>query len=331
MRSVEFLIFVAMAIKNNDKTKGKNADKTKKDKVAPADWSVDQNQKYQGTVVFFNKNNGYGFIKPAQSGLVPNDEVIVVWDAIKTDDRWPFLHKNLEVQFQLVKTMKKNGSGCYIKAAEVYRADGSLVNLGAELDSKRQFIHSQSTRFTGIVKFYNMRLGFGFVTLDDGFSGVEHISKEVRVSRQEIVCNSNEVPMLRAEMPVEFGIQVNLHGKSSCYCVTQPGGGEFTRTGIENRETIPGSAHSGVVSFYNLKSGWGYLKPNNIDALPKSVRDAIQADTKKAIEKKGKDMESMIYFRRSDCKSSGILRRGDAVNFEVYIDHRGAGAHNVTN
>merc|ERR1719424_2680331 len=69
----------------------------------PEYYVIDKDGRYPGTVISYQKWHGYGFIQPDQAGLVPEDKLWVHWSNIQTEDRFPFLTKDLKVEFGLMK------------------------------------------------------------------------------------------------------------------------------------------------------------------------------------------------------------------------------------
>lgn len=310
-----------------------------KSKLAPVDFKVDEKKTYPGTCVYFNKRSGYGFIKPDADGVAPEDKIMVYWREIQSDDRWPFMHKDLKVQFQMTKFVPKSGDGCIIKAVNVCAPGGKKINLQDDLEDKFEYVHSRATRFTGVVKFYSIPKGFGYITLDNGYAGVEDVPTDLLVVRNEIA-SGNSAPSLRKELKVEFGIKKNAKGEYSCYNVSLPGGEDVERTAVEERKLAGNSTFSGQISFYNAKGRYGYIKPENTGKFPANAKKALEdsaASAKSKLAKKGKDqkaekqVESLLYFRRGDLESSEGQKiwRGVNCTFKLYVDNRGAGAHEI--
>jgi cold shock CspA family protein len=305
--------------------------------LQPADTKVDEAQRFKGTCEYFNKSCGYGFIKPEKAGVAPDDRVMVHWRAIDSADSWPFLYKGLEVEFNLQKFVKANGSGCYIKAREVTLPGKQKVSLQDEIDQKREYVHSQATRFTGAVKFYDLKKGFGYVTMEDGYANVEEVPKELRVARHEIR-SGDEAPILAPELMVEFGIVKNLKGAWACYNVTLPGGELVARNVVEQRKPQGAATFDGEVQFFDRSKGFGYIKPDSTAKFPADVKKSIEEAKTKAksrLEGKGKDKkaaaldDALIFFRRGDVTTEGLIKRGNKATFGLYMDNRGAGALEV--
>jgi len=287
--------------------------------------------------VYFNKGAGFGFIKPDEDGVVPADKVMVHWREIQSNDAWPFLYKDLEVEFNLQKFMKQNGSGCFIKAQGVTLPEKKKVDLQDELDDKREYVHSKATRFTGTVKFYDVGKGFGYVTMEDGYAGVDHVPKELRVVRHQ-VRSGDEAPVLAQGLKVEFGIVKNLKESWQCYNLTLPGGETVSRNVVEERKEQGSASFSGTVSFFDFRKGFGYIEPEDVSKLPADVKaevTAAQEKAKKRLEKQGKDkkagsMEPLIFFRSGDvAERDGNIKNGHKATFKLYLDKRGAGCCDV--
>jgi cold shock CspA family protein len=305
--------------------------------MAPADFKVDEKKTFTGECVYFNKRGGYGFIQSDNKNACPNGKAHVYWRDINSDDRWPFMYKGLKVTFNLSKFVPKSGKGSIIKARNVSLAGGKKINLQDDLEGKFEYVHSKQTRFTGVVKMYNTTKGAGYITLDDGYAGVDDCPTDLLVVRNEIN-SGNNAPTLRKGMKVEFGIKKNAKGNFSCYSVTLPGGQDILRTEVEERKSAGNSTFTGEVSFYNNKARYGYITPDNVGKFPASVKKALDESNAKAkakLEKSGKtkqaaSVESLLYFRRGDVESvKDKLWRGSKATFKLYVDNRGAGACNI--
>jgi cold shock CspA family protein len=310
--------------------------KARSDFVAPVDFKVNENKRYNGQCVYFNRRGGFGFIQPNDDGVVPNNKVMVYWKEIKSDDRWPFLHKGLEVEFGLTRYEKANGKGAYIKAKSVSGPKGSKINLQDVVESKMEYVHSKVTRFTGVCKFYNVARGAGVVTLDDGYAGVDDVPSDLRIVRNEIQ-SGEEAPTLRNGLKVEFGIQKNAAGKYSCYNLSMPGGHNVSRVEVEERKNAGSSSFNGEIIFFDFRKSFGYIKPENISKLPANIKKSLDEGVesqkarlnKKGLDKKAAKVEPLIYFRKGDVSSSGRVSRGNQCSFKLYLDNRGCGACDV--
>eukprot|EP00929_Paragymnodinium_shiwhaense_P045023 TRINITY_DN23057_c0_g1_i3.p1 TRINITY_DN23057_c0_g1~~TRINITY_DN23057_c0_g1_i3.p1 ORF type:complete len:120 (+),score=20.96 TRINITY_DN23057_c0_g1_i3:68-427(+) len=86
---------------------GKGSGMPRKSALAiPEDHVIDKEARYTGTVSTYYKWKGYGFIKLSQEGVVPHDTIFVHWSNVQTDDRFPFLVKDAQVEFGLFKWME---------------------------------------------------------------------------------------------------------------------------------------------------------------------------------------------------------------------------------
>merc|ERR1719453_481467 len=102
-------------------------------------------ERRSGQVVYYDKKRGFGFIQLDQSGVVPEDKIMVLWNEISSDDRWPFLYKTLQVEFQLKKVHKTGVTT--IQAKEVTAPGGEKLALQEEIDAKKEFVGDRNMRF----------------------------------------------------------------------------------------------------------------------------------------------------------------------------------------
>uniref|UniRef100_A0A7S2D7H5 CSD domain-containing protein n=1 Tax=Alexandrium andersonii TaxID=327968 RepID=A0A7S2D7H5_9DINO len=188
----------------------------------PEDFQVDPSIKYTGTVIAYYKFQGYGFISPDQQGVLPNDKVFVLWKSINSGDRYPFLTKEMKVQFS-VQIVEKNGERD-LQAAEVCLVGGAPIMLQDETDGKKTFVGGQNLRYTGTLKFFIPKQGYGYIKIDPGYQyDKEGVPEEIRAETTEMNC-AGANPKYMEDVEVEFGIWVTAKGNFKAYNVTLRGG-----------------------------------------------------------------------------------------------------------
>merc|ERR1712194_296760 len=91
------------------------------------------------------------------------------------------------------------------KAGDISLIGGEAVNIQDEGDSKKTFVGgSSASRFTGSLKFFHSKNGFGYVAVDEGQTfDIEGVPKEIRV---------------------EFGIWQTKKGQFKAHNMSAPGG-----------------------------------------------------------------------------------------------------------
>jgi len=191
----------------------------------PEDFTPNTTKLYTGTVSAYYKFQGYGFITPDIPGELPNDKVFVFWEHLVTTDRYPSLLKDMKVQFK-VKVAEKQGVQT-LQASEVAMPGGMSISVQGESDAKKSFVGGQAMRYTGILKFFLPKPGYGYIKIDPGFQyDHEGVPAELRVETSEM--NSGGAnPGYMEDVKVEFGIWVNAKGAFKGYNVTQPDGKPF--------------------------------------------------------------------------------------------------------
>mmetsp|Transcript_10540 Transcript_10540/g.23267 ORF Transcript_10540/g.23267 Transcript_10540/m.23267 type:complete len:191 (+) Transcript_10540:69-641(+) len=101
----------------------------------------------------------------------------------------------------------------------------------------------------------------------------------------------------------------------------------------EGRKEIGETVLPGVISRYNVKQGYGFLKPDNPQGLPNPVKKKMN-EAEAAVEAEGKEVKEkgLLYFRKPDVNhEEGFkLAEGTAVTFRLYVDNLGAGALDVS-
>lgn len=294
------------------------------------DVDIDEDARYNGEVVYYNRNKGFGFIKVEEEGVVPEDKVMVHWQEIQTSDRWPYLVQGLKVEFGLKKTNRNTE----LRAKEVSQPGGEQIALLDERDEKLEFVGDKNTRYLGNVKFYDAGKGFGYVKLQEGYDIDEGVPQEFRISRSEIN-SGDDAARLNKDMEIEFGIMKNKKGVYGCYNITLPGGDDISRVVVEGRKDVSKATFKGKIAMWAFqKGGFGYIEPESAGKFPANFKKAIKEDAEKRAkraEKKGKKNEEneTIYFRKSD-GSEAKFSKGQEVSFKLYTDSMGVGACEVT-
>ncbi len=154
--------------------------------------------------MYYNKGGGFGFLQMSESGIIPDNKVMIHWREIQSDDRWPFLNKEMEVEFNLAK-IKRDGQH-QMRAKNLTLKGGEKVSLQEDVDEKRVFVGERSLRYLGNVKFYNFNEGWGYVTLQQGYDIDDDVPEDLRIYRSEITPSADgAAPRLQKGMEIEFG------------------------------------------------------------------------------------------------------------------------------
>eukprot|EP00440_Ansanella_granifera_P060687 gb/GFBE01065774.1/.p1 GENE.gb/GFBE01065774.1/~~gb/GFBE01065774.1/.p1 ORF type:complete len:235 (+),score=79.01 gb/GFBE01065774.1/:1-705(+) len=92
----------------------------------------------------------------------------------------------------------------------------------------------------------------------------------------------------------------------------------------ENREVI-GGTFTGTVYSYNIKFGWGFVLPDNVEELPAEAQEKIAQANEEAAAK-GKEGMNLLYFRKPDIVEGVKVEKDAICTFSIYVDDKGAGA-----
>merc|ERR1712136_429815 len=165
----------------------------------PSDFVIDPARRFPGTVQLFFRHNGYGFIDLDELGAVPGDRVFVYWKGINSQDRFPSLSKDMKVSFSLEKV--ENGGQVTLRAVNVSLPDGSPIHVQDDSDSKKSFVGGQDARYTGILKFFIPKRGYGYIQLDP----VEDVDLpgQIRAELAEMNAGGKQ-PKYMKDVPVEL-------------------------------------------------------------------------------------------------------------------------------
>jgi len=286
---------------------------------------IDTKATYKGTVEKYNKFKGYGWIKMAESDLLPGDAVFVYYKSIESEDRFPQLVPEMEVQFGLHKYKTSNGTS--VRAKHVALPGGSSIAIQDEQDAqKKTFVGGQNLRYTGELKFYRAKSGYGYVKMDAGFKTSEPVPEEIRVEESEVNCGGKKAFGLK-EIKVEFGIWKTPKGAFKAYNMTLPKGIPITKEALENRKITSPTLFKGTIVRNMWKQGYGYIECAAGQKIPANVTQKMEA-MKKDTEDKGKKTTggSVLYFRSMDVEEGKWLKKDQEVQFKIYMDDKGVGA-----
>merc|ERR1711948_196599 len=150
------------------------------------------------------------------------DKVFAFWRNIKTADRYPTLMKDMQVQFTL-QVVEKQGVKT-LQADNITAPGGAPIAVQTENDTKKDFVGGQNLRYTGTLKFFLPKQGYGYIKIDPGYQyDKEGVPEEIRVETDEMNCGGAN-PGYAEDLKVEFGIWVTTRGAFKGYNVTLPGG-----------------------------------------------------------------------------------------------------------
>ena len=121
----------------------------------------------------FRESEGFGFIDCSDRSVAPNGKVFVFWKNIESDDRFPFLVEGLDVEFSVLKVRDMRFRDIWtLRANNVTLVGGTRISLQDDIDAQtKRFVGGQHLRYTGRLKFFNPRRGFGYVEIHDGEKG----------------------------------------------------------------------------------------------------------------------------------------------------------------
>mmetsp|Transcript_137173 Transcript_137173/g.293041 ORF Transcript_137173/g.293041 Transcript_137173/m.293041 type:complete len:351 (-) Transcript_137173:42-1094(-) len=294
-------------------------------------FEVDEQKRYTGKIDYFSKMQGYGFIALEEKEVVPGDRIFVHWQSIDTEDRFPFLCKDMDVEFSIQKTPVRGRATLRAKGVTAPGGGSIVVQDKADEESK-EFLGGQEKRYTGVLKFYDPRGGFGYITMD---APEGEVPAELLVDRVE-VNSGGRAPQYMEKVKVECGAFKTKSGAIRAYNMTLPGGGPLLKAYFENRKVLQGQKFCGKVTIWNSRQGWGFILSDPSVPLPPEILLKLSEQVKEAqrkAEAKGQkaeeEKEGLLYFRREDLGSGTQVSTDSQVMFQLYTDDKGAGACDV--
>jgi cold shock CspA family protein len=184
-------------------------------------------------------------------------------------------------------TLPSEGKIFTLRAKMVTEIGGDLVCLQDRVDlEKKEFVHGeQNLRYTGILKFYIPKQGYGYVTIDDGYELEQDVPTELRVELHEVNCGGKRPTTFIENTPVEFGIVKNKKGTYMAYNMTLPGGIAMTKANLEHRQFYGDVTFSGTVTHIHFKQGWGLITPEDNSLFPEHIQQALVQQQRQSWEK----------------------------------------------
>jgi len=300
----------------------------------PDSFVVDPNARFPGKCCMYKKWSGFGFVELNQKGLVPEDKVYVNWQNLHSEDRFPSLNQDQDVEFSLAKVQEKRHGGVMtLQAVNVTLPGGAIIALQDAADAeKKEFVGGQNLRYTGKLKFYNPQGpdgGYGYVDLDEGYLLPEGVPKSLRVEQSEVNAGG-QTPVRMDDISVEFGIWKTTKGSFKAYNMTLPGGLPMVKESLDNRQVAAGQTFQGTVDMFNWQKGWGFIAVSEGMVFPPAIEEKIQQMNQATIARgKPVSVAKALYFSKADIRQGVTVDQGQAVTFQVYTDSKGAGASDV--
>lgn len=209
------------------------------DAKAPEDEeTIDESVRYKGTVNKFFKRRGFGTITPEGKAADDKDaQVFVHWKQIQSSDQWPTLEDGMVVEYYLgEKTNPKLDKDGKPKQ-KTFAANVTLEGGNPVSTTDTRTYPNKSSRFEGIVKWFDPRKGFGFAKPKEDFCFEEvdftTDKANIYVCREDIKTADgvDSAPSLKKDAEIEFTLykkektETQEEGKNwGAGEITKPGG-----------------------------------------------------------------------------------------------------------
>lgn len=198
--------------------------------------TIDESVRFQGTVSRWDNRRGFGYIIPEGKG--ETDKVFALWRQIESSDEWPALKEGLVVEYYIGKKEGAKRKSQQKFAAKITLEGGNPVTLALD-----RTYPNRAQRFSGTIKFFDPRKGFGFVlpSADFTFDGTAFKTGEgnIHIAREDIKTTANIAPSLKKGTEVEFTLYKTSDEKKgySAADVTKPGGAQFAEEDLMTKHT----------------------------------------------------------------------------------------------
>lgn len=194
---------------------------------SPSKRQFSTGEKTKGVVKWFDKKKGYGFIIPSDG----SDNLFVHHTDIANVEGFRFLTENEEVEYV------EGGDAGKRMAKDVTVLAGPPMN-------------ADGTKHLGLVKWFDPKKGFGFVTPNDG-------SEDIFVHYTDVHCEG--FAFLKDRETVEFNVAINeQNGQRIAKDVTGPDGAPCTSRPPRQQNFDDG--YGGHDHDYSQDSGYGNNK-----------------------------------------------------------------------
>jgi len=201
---------------------------------------------------------------------------------------------------------------------------GGNIAIQDDKDAQKEFIGNKESRYTGHLKFFDPKGGYGYINVDKSNGLGDDVPKQLRVETAEVNAGGR-APNRMKDLKVEFGIWKTKKDKHKAYNMTAPGGEPLTEVIANKRKVIEGETLEGKVEFYDFRKGFGLIIPKG--ELPKDVKKKM-GQMNKASRDRGKEVKhkNAIRFKRFDLQKDFKPEKETAVTFQIYTDEMGVGA-----
>lgn len=230
-----------------------------------------------GIVKRYSSKNGYGFITVEDGGpdcFVHQSEIVV--------DGFRCLEEGARVQFRHVTRKDKP------TATQVRPLPGSRFKIfKSRADAQTKSVQSSDLgHVTGYVKWFDVQKGFGFIVLDET---PEQPSADVFVHIKEV---ASQLPLQEGQR-VGFELTEEVGGRFKAFNVCATGGQLpfFPSSEPFVPPFSPQFTSTGVVRFFNVDRGYGFLTP--ADSSPD------------------------VYFNRAAILSGDIVKENDVLGYDL--------------
>lgn len=193
--------------------------------------TIDESNRYTGEVVKYEYRRGFGLIKgEGNDGKL----VYVHWKQIESPDDWPALNKGMKVEYYVGERVRggkgKRAGETQKFAAKVTGEGGTPITVSQE-DLNKTY-PDRAQRFTGTVKWFHTRKGYGFVKPNEDIDFAEKkfpaANANIYIAREDVKTTAETAPVLKDGQEVEFTLYKRAKASNwGAGDVTKPGGEPF--------------------------------------------------------------------------------------------------------